>query len=424
MFLKRKNIQALHDVKVPKIDEDGNQLNMRQEKLQKLDSDLTDLLFNDKATFTIPKIIEDEDIPVEDKPLWIDPYVDEIIIDDLKGSEYEEKIRKKFLSNNPNLKWCQNEVVAKDIFNTTAKLMDRTDSSIQFVSHGDINVQSRGGPVHSIAFHPTENLVQVCESGCVKLFRMKEDGNLYVDKYKTRHPTYANFISNHDLIVLGKDRMGFQSVDIQNGTVSDHYVFSKDVLPHHFDYNEKTIAFATNQNMIMLSSSKTKMRVGELRMNSPAKRVNFTPDGNELFAITQDQIYIWDVRNGNRPLAIYQDYGSIFTDSIVVGSKYFATGTSSGYVNIYKRGTEKPFKTLSNLVTRVDLLTFNFDESILLFGSSEKENSIRAAHTSTWAVQTPMLKHNAPTCLESSHITNHFSFASERIVKLWQTFSK
>ncbi|KAI4982216.1 hypothetical protein ZWY2020_022708 [Hordeum vulgare] len=72
-------------------------------------------------------------------------------------------------------------------------------------------------------------------------------------------------------------------------------------------------------------------------------------------------------------------------------SSYFATGSSSSIVNVYKRdeflgGKRKPLKTIENLTTEMGQMKFNHDGQILAISSGRDRNGMRLVHVLSFTV--------------------------------------
>jgi U3 small nucleolar RNA-associated protein 18 len=103
---------------------------------------------------------------------------------------------------------------------------------------------------------------------------------------------------------------------------------------------------------------------------------------------------------------------------------YLATGDSMGGVNIYSRpagllapldlqqgsgmqpATPSPLKTLMNLTTAVDSLSFSHDSQVLLMGSRLKKESLRLVHMPSLSVFS-----NWPTSKSPLHYVHCAAFS-------------
>lgn len=118
-------------------------------------------------------------------------------------------------------------------------------------------------------------------------------------------------------------------------------------------------------------------------------------------------VYTWDLRS-QRCLHQQRDEGVVSCTSLALSpdGSYLATGDSMGVVNIYNRpagllapldtgltaaagvqpATPAPLKTLMNLTTAVDSLSFSHDSQLLMMGSRLKKESLRLVHMPSLSV--------------------------------------
>jgi U3 small nucleolar RNA-associated protein 18 len=390
--------------------------------LDRIDTKLTDMLFNDDIKFDPIVPEEKEETVVEEElPAWIDQYLDDVTINDMKGSVFEQLNRQKFLATNPNLKWLKPTPSPDVIFNSTQKLIDKVSDKTTWIAVFDANGANRSGNVHHVAFHPRSDIISIVDdTNSVRLFQVASHDSLLVDKYKVQGVHFADWISDNELVVLARNKYGFTVIDINKSSTSEIKAFGNEFLFKSFDKNDSMMAFASENNSVMLTSIKSKLKIGEIKMNSTPTKVSFSKDGNHLYTIGEDKIYIWDIRNGNRPISIHNDHGSINTLSIATSSKYYATGSSSGVVNIYQNGTTTPYKSLMNLVTGVDLLKFTHDGSKLIFASTKKSNTVRVCSFPTMKVGPVYQFDESPSHLDISSTDSFLAVGSQKRVRLFK----
>jgi U3 small nucleolar RNA-associated protein 18 len=117
-------------------------------------------------------------------------------------------------------------------------------------------------------------------------------------------------------------------------------------------------------------------------------------------------VYTWDLRS-QRCLHQQRDEGVVSCTSLALSpdGSYLATGDSMGVVNLYSRpagllaplgavglgsgvqpATPSPLKTMMNLTTAVDSLSFSHDSQVLLMGSRLKRESLRLVHMPSLSV--------------------------------------
>jgi U3 small nucleolar RNA-associated protein 18 len=140
--------------------------------------------------------------------------------------------------------------------------------------------------------------------------------------------------------------------------------------------DSRTIAFVGNEGYILLISAKTKQLIGTLKMNGSVRSLAFADGGNQLLSSGGDgHVYHWDLGTRKCIHKAFDD-GSLAGISLCTSqdSSLFATGSTSGIVNVYKRdnflgGKRKPLKTIENLTTDIGEMKFNHDAQILAISS-------------------------------------------------------
>jgi U3 small nucleolar RNA-associated protein 18 len=87
------------------------------------------------------------------------------------------------------------------------------------------------------------------------------------------------------------------------------------------------------------------------------------------------------------------DEGSLTDISLCTSrdSSYFATGSSSGIVNVYKKDEflgrkSKQLKTIENLTAEIGQMKFNHDAQILAISSRNERNWMRLVHAPSFTV--------------------------------------
>jgi len=129
--------------------------------------------------------------------------------------------------------------------------------------------------------------------------------------------------------------------------------------------------------------------IGSVKMNSSVKSLWWNNQG-ELLSLAEDsEVYVWDVGE-RRCIRRWKDDGGYGSKLIMGdgGNRYLATGSTSGYVNVYGAGetfgtgTEKPkpLKALGNLNTAITTLTFNHDSQLLAMASNDRKDQLRLVH--------------------------------------------
>jgi U3 small nucleolar RNA-associated protein 18 len=91
-------------------------------------------------------------------------------------------------------------------------------------------------------------------------------------------------------------------------------------------------------------------------------------------------------------LYVQRDEGSLCSGAIAASpnGNFYATGSSSGVVNVYKNDGPKafstPHKSLMQLTTRIDYLKFNPDSQILAMASKDTKDALKLVHVPSFTV--------------------------------------
>ncbi|DBB01100.1 hypothetical protein WJX77_009600 [Trebouxia sp. C0004] len=164
------------------------------------------------------------------------------------------------------------------------------------------------------------------------------------------------------------------------------------------------IAFLGNEGCIPLLSLKSRQSVGTLKMNGTVRTAAFSASGQELLTAGGDGVvHTWDLRT-RRCLDRQIDEGCLNSTALTCSNSgsLFATGSSSGVVNVYDRqqsskagvGVNRPvaacpaspLHTFMNLTTTIDSLAFSPDSQVLAMGSRMKKDSLRLVHVPSYTV--------------------------------------
>ncbi|XP_047068579.1 U3 small nucleolar RNA-associated protein 18 homolog [Lolium rigidum] len=425
----------------------------------------------DGPLFFMDRSAGDDDLPVyeEDlasnnemvdkgrKPAWVDDEEDRTEVDIVKvarlrklrkeadervisGREYEARLRGQHTKLNPFTGWADmdrkvplldaesdeeeggvdntlrnnDELVVKG----TAKLLP---GMLDFSRLVNANAQDpSSGPINSVQFHRNGQLMLV--AGLDKHLRFFQiDGkrnpkiqSIFIDDCPVHK---ASFLPDGSEVILSGRRKFFYSFDLVKAAVSKIGPLTgreeKSLESFEISPDSKTIAFVGNEGYILLVSTKTKQLIGTLKMNGNVRSLAFADGGNQLLSSGGDgHVYHWDLRT-RKCMHKATDEGSLTGLSLCTSpdSSYFATGSSSGIVNVYKRdeflgGKRKPLKTIENLTTDIGQMKFNHDAQILAICSGKERNGMRLVHVPSFTVYQnwpgPRFSLQYPRCLDFS----------------------
>ncbi|KAJ1261012.1 hypothetical protein BS78_10G275600 [Paspalum vaginatum] len=392
------------------------------------------------------------------KPVWVDEEEERTEVDIVKvsrlrklrkevdehlisGKEYEARLRGQHAKLNPFTGWANmdrkthpdasdaesddeggvddilrnnDELVVKD----TVKLLP---GMLEFSRLVDANIQDpSSGPINSVQFHRNGQLMLA--AGLDKHLRFFQIDGKRNPKIQTIFigdcPVLkASFLPDGSEVILSGRRKFFYSFDLVNASVSKIGPLTgreeKSLESFEISPDSRTIAFVGNEGYILLISAKTKQLIGTLKMNGSVRSLAFADGGNQLLSSGGDgHIYHWDL--GTRK-CIHKatDDGSLASVSLCTSqdSSLFATGSTSGIVNVYKRddflgGKRKPLKTIENLTTDVGEMKFNHDAQILAITSRKERNGMRLVHVPSFTVfqnwPGPRFSLHYPRCLDFS----------------------
>uniref|UniRef100_A0ACD5TT05 Uncharacterized protein n=1 Tax=Avena sativa TaxID=4498 RepID=A0ACD5TT05_AVESA len=391
------------------------------------------------------------------KPAWVDDEEDRTEVDIVKvarlrklrkeadecvisGREYEARLRSQHAKLNPFTGWADMDRIAplpdaesddeeggvdnalrnndELVVKGTAKLLP---AMLDFSRLVDANVQERSsGPINSVQFHRNGQLMLVAGlDKHLRFFQIDGKRNPKIQSIFIEDcPVYkASFLPDGSEVILSGRRKFFYSFDLVKAAVSKIGPLTgrdeKSLESFEVSPDSKTIAFVGNEGYILLVSTKTKQLIGTLKMNGNVRSLAFADGGNQLISSGGDgHVYHWDLRT-RKCMHKATDEGSLAGLSLCTSpdSSYFAAGSSSGIVNVYKRdeflgGKKKPLKTIENLTTDIGQMKFNHDAQILAICSGKERNGMRLVHVPSFTVYQnwpgPRFSLHYPRCLDFS----------------------
>jgi U3 small nucleolar RNA-associated protein 18 len=235
------------------------------------------------------------------------------------------------------------------------------------------------------------------------------------------------FLTNgNEMIVTFKDSSNFNIIDLTKGNFKKGNKIPNSKHLMDISISPDMIGFSTNEKSIEIISSKSKFKIGELKLNENVNQIKF--HSNFIYASgSEGKIYIFDVRTW-KPLSIFQDHGSFNTTCLDVNDQYLVTGSSSGVVNIHLPSSfgSKPFKSLMNLTTSISQVKFNPSSSLLSVISNKSKNGFRLFNTQYGSFEVipdiHLQKGSSfqPIASDFSFMDEYYGISTEKKVKLFQ----
>ncbi|KAL7312021.1 U3 snoRNP protein [Mucor circinelloides] len=253
--------------------------------------------------------------------------------------------------------------------------------------------------ITSIAFHP--NAQVMLTAGLDKTLRLFQiDGKINPKiqsvMFKDMPIYHAEFHPSGDQIIVSGRRRFFYIYDIQSGII--------DKCPGIWGKDEKSlekfsispcgryIAFLGSSGTIIIVSYLTKKWFCDLKMNGTVDSVSWSADGTFIFGFgSAGEVYQFNVVD-KECVKRWVDDGCIGASVLRVSpnEKYYATGSSTGVVNLYDRSVlepnnarPKPIKAITNLTTRINNIVFNHDSQLMVIASQSKKDQLRVIHVPT-----------------------------------------
>ncbi|KMZ58682.1 U3 small nucleolar RNA-associated protein-like protein [Zostera marina] len=411
-------------------------------------------------------IYQEDFVSHEKRPAWVDEE-DEILnvnIDNtnrlrkmkkvagkeglISGIEYASRLRAQHIKLNPGTDWANSEVDdaddSEDESGITITCQNKNSESDDILRSAD-NLVLKGGerllpgilehtrlmdansvdpsnaPIHSVQFHRNAQLLLA--AGLDRRLRFFQvDGkrnpkvqSVFINDCPIRK---AAFLPDGSQVIISGRRSFFYNFDLVNAKADKIGPLTgrneKSLESFEISPDSKTIAFIGNEGYILLVSTKTKQLIGTLKMNGTCRSLSFTEDGKFLLSSGGDgKIYNWDI-GMRRCVHVGVDDGSLTGSALCTSpdSRFFASGSSTGIVNLYKKEdflnskNKKPLKIVANLTTTVSQVKFNHDAQILAILSSMKTSSLKLVHIPSFTVYSNFPNPNAnlkfPKCLDFS----------------------
>ena len=357
----------------------------------------------------------------------------------VSGAEFERRLREQFTKLAPPAYWAKSshhngnakKNLNIDFLQDAASIVGGVG---QRIGRGILKVrrvkdanfaEPCQAVVQSVQWHPNGNVVMTAAMDKkVRLFQLDGKHNRKIQTFHLPNLPIRNAAITADgtKIVCAGRRKFFYAIDLLAAKVVSvprlHGCKDKSLETFTLSPDGKLICFLGNDGYLILVNAKTHRFIGSMKMNGTVRAAAFTPDSKEILSVGSDgEVYRWDLRQ-RRCLQRFQDEGNLGGTSLAISptGSLFATGSTSGVVNIYdaaktfgNRNPEdgiRPEKAVMNLTTAIDFIEFNHDASVLCIASRKKKDALRMIHLDSLTAFS-----NWPTSNTPLHYVNAVAFS-------------
>lgn len=325
-------------------------------------------------------------------PAWNDPSEPELPIDPIQSNDVAEKDPDHSSSSESD---DDDELVAGEVRSKKLRLESK---ELRFKHVTNVNNErSYNGSVKQVQFHPTSKiaLVTLLRSQA-DLFEIDGERNRHIQNIKlpfSKKPFCAFKPDGGSIVISSENFSGnFYSYDMVSGDIKKYAIKvgkeSRDMTD--FVIQDDLIACRyEGSSEVLVLSTKTYETMFTLKLNEPARAIQFTNNHEIFIASESAKVYIWDLRKTKLCKHKFQDEGSVSISSFALSNsaRSLSLGSDCGIVNsydlddCYKSKFPSPSKVYSNLKEPVDMLRYNHTGELLLMSSSQQFEGFRLAHT-------------------------------------------
>lgn len=335
-------------------------------------------------------------------PVWSDP--DQLVDDFTEGEEFkdDDEISVPIASDHENESSDDDDhdLYANDV---RSKRPNLETKELTFKHLTNINNdRSYTGAITTVKFHPKSKIGLIGLSyGQVDLYEIDGERNRYLQNIKlpkTKLP-FCSFTEDGNSIVISSERYkgSFYTYDLVSSAIKKYSLqigYEAKSMTDFTIHGDHMACRKEDSQEIYILNSKTYENTYSLKINEPAKAVQFISQNELLVAGMNAQVYLWDLRKTSTCRHKFQDEGSVHATSLSYSesSKQLSIGSDSGFVNSYMtdecftKNYPVPVKTYRNLKTTVDIMKYNSSGELLLIGSSVEPGAFRMIHSHSGTV--------------------------------------
>ncbi|XP_058124496.1 U3 small nucleolar RNA-associated protein 18 homolog [Anopheles ziemanni] len=256
------------------------------------------------------------------------------------------------------------------------------------------------GEITSINFHPTSMVAIITgKSGMVSIVAVDGVRNekLHTIGLEKFNIACARLSSGGNEAIFGGYRKFFHVYNLLSGesnTIKIPPLETWSMKSFRISSCGEYLATVGDSGEVHVLSAKGKELLWTIQLRCVCQALAFTPDSRYLLCHSSDTevtVYSFEQR---RIVNVFQDEGCVNGSAIAVSpsGQFVATGSRQGVVNIYSldETIEKkfpvPHKSITNLTTYIDSLTFNATSELLAMASSTIPNAVKLVHVKSGTV--------------------------------------
>jgi len=273
-------------------------------------------------------------------------------------------------------------------------------------------------PITSVKFHPSNNNLLMVGGMDKHLRFFRIDGDKNEKQISCKFNDYpimtSMFLGTTGDVILGGRKPFFYTYDIISGSVSKvSGLMGKNMKSHELisvSPEGEKIAFGGGAGYIHICSGKTKTWMMDLKMNTSVRSLCFKDETTLISSGLDADVYIWDLRKTGKCLKRFAHNDGTCTSSLAICNNnitgkgaLLAVGAESGVVSLYddifnssssnnnnnsNKNIIDPLKSIMNLTTKINDMTFHSSGQLLAISSEEKADQLKLVHLPSCSIYT------------------------------------
>lgn len=377
--------------------------------------------------------------------------------DKISGNEFSTLLQDRFQTR--ELEWAKVGNEDSEISNTSELLREAgtmveevgSKSRKDTLSAGKIDMkrmvdanaaEPSAEEISTLHFHASGNLLLVGgKDKSLRFFSIdgeKNEKQLSV-RFNDMAISNAKFVGLSSEVVVAGRKPYFYSYDTSVGAVTkipglmgktlksyEHMVVSAE---------GSKIAFAGTSGFVHICCGRRKTWISDVKMNCGVRSMAFVDEMTLATSGVDADVYLWDLRKTGRCLHRFSHEDGMCSSALAAGpgSPFLAVGSESGVVSLFQAqiggsggggSAEGPppapamMKSILNLTTKIDSLSFHPSSQFFAMASSEKVDQLRLVHAASGSVFTNWPTERTPlrkvSCLDFSPGGAYFAVGNNR----------